>query len=90
MNQRGMHAIFDGTFEDASSDSTYFNEYNKFSTVGACQSLSFAMADLVPIPGQQRALHHHRLQRLGWIQQPAADRPLAVRRAAVLLQRNAR
>ena len=40
MNQRGMHAIFDGTFEDASSDSTYFNEYNKFSTVGACQSLS--------------------------------------------------
>ncbi|MGA2136986.1 MAG: alpha-amylase family glycosyl hydrolase [Bryobacteraceae bacterium] len=40
MNQRGMRAIFDGTFEDASSDSTYFNEYNKFSTVGACQSLS--------------------------------------------------
>jgi glycosidase len=40
MNQRGMHAILDGTFEDASSDSTYFNEYNKFSTVGACQSLS--------------------------------------------------
>jgi len=40
MNQRGMHAIFDGTFEDASSDSTYFNEYNKFSTVGACQSLA--------------------------------------------------
>lgn len=40
MNQRGMHVILDGTFEDASSDSTYFNEYNKFSTVGACQSLS--------------------------------------------------
>jgi hypothetical protein len=27
MNQRGMHVILDGTFEDASSDSTYFNEY---------------------------------------------------------------
>jgi glycosidase len=40
MNQRGMHAILDGTFEDASSDSTYFNEYNKFATVGACQSLT--------------------------------------------------
>ncbi len=40
MNQRGMRAILDGTFEDASSDSTYFNEYNKFSTVGACQLLS--------------------------------------------------
>jgi glycosidase len=40
MNQRGMHVILDGTFEDASSDSTYFNEYNKFPDVGACQSLS--------------------------------------------------
>jgi len=40
MNQRGMRVILDATFEDASSDSTYFNEYNKFSTVGACQSLS--------------------------------------------------
>ncbi len=40
LNQRGMRVILDGTFEDASSDSTYFNEYNKFATVGACQSLS--------------------------------------------------
>lgn len=40
MNRRGMHAILDGTFEDASSDSTYFNAYGKFSTTGACQSLS--------------------------------------------------
>jgi glycosidase len=40
MNQRGMQVILDGTFEDASSDSTYFNEYNKFPDVGACQSLS--------------------------------------------------
>ena len=40
MNQRGMRVILDGTFEDASSDSTYFNEYSRFSTLGACQSLS--------------------------------------------------
>ncbi len=40
MNQRGMRAIFDGVWNHASSDSTYFNEYNRFSTVGACQSLS--------------------------------------------------
>lgn len=40
MNQRGMHAIFDAVWNHASSDSTYFNEYSRFSTVGACQSLS--------------------------------------------------
>ena len=40
LNQRGMQVILDGAFEDASSDSTYFNEYNKFADVGACQSLS--------------------------------------------------
>jgi glycosidase len=40
MNQRAMHLILDGTFEDASSDSIYFNEYSRFSTTGACQSLS--------------------------------------------------
>jgi Alpha amylase, catalytic domain len=40
MNQRGMHLILDGTFEDASSDSIYFNEYSRFSMTGACQSLS--------------------------------------------------
>lgn len=40
MNQRGMHAILDGTFEDASSDSIYFNEYSRFQTTGACQSLN--------------------------------------------------
>jgi glycosidase len=40
MNQRGMRIILDGTFEDASSDSIYFNEYGKFPTAGACQSLS--------------------------------------------------
>ncbi len=40
MNRRGMRAIFDGVFNHASSDSTYFNRYNRFATVGACQSLS--------------------------------------------------
>jgi glycosidase len=40
MNQRGMRVILDGTFEDASSDSIYFNEYSRFSTTGACQSLT--------------------------------------------------
>jgi glycosidase len=40
MSQRGMSLIVDGTFEDASSDSTYFNRYGKFATTGACQSLS--------------------------------------------------
>src|SRR5581483_914460 len=40
MNRRGMRVILDGTFEDASSDSKYFNRYNKFADAGACQSLS--------------------------------------------------
>jgi glycosidase len=40
MNQRGMHAILDAVWNHASSDSTYFNEYNRFATLGACQSLS--------------------------------------------------
>ena len=40
MNQRGMHAIFDAVWNHASSDSMYFNEYSRFSTSGACQSLS--------------------------------------------------
>jgi glycosidase len=40
MNQRGMRAIFDAVWNHASSDGKYFNEYNRFNTVGACQSLS--------------------------------------------------
>jgi glycosidase len=35
-----MQVILDGVFNHASSDSTYFNEYDRFSTLGACQSLS--------------------------------------------------
>ena len=40
MNHRGMRVILDGVFNHASSDSTYFNRYNRFPDVGACQSLS--------------------------------------------------
>jgi len=40
MNQRGMRVIFDAVWNHASSDGTYFNEYGRFPTVGACQSLS--------------------------------------------------
>jgi glycosidase len=40
MKQRGMRAIFDAVWNHASSDSAYFNEYSRFSSVGACQSLS--------------------------------------------------
>ena len=40
MNRRGMQVILDGVFNHASSDSTYFNEYNRFPDTGACQSLS--------------------------------------------------
>ena len=39
MKQRGMRAIFDAVWNHASSDSTYFNEYNRFPALGACQSL---------------------------------------------------
>ncbi len=39
MNHRGMRVILDAVFNHASSDSTYFNRYSRFSTVGACQSL---------------------------------------------------
>ncbi len=40
LNRRGMRVILDGVFNHASSDSTYFNRYNRFPVVGACQSLS--------------------------------------------------
>ncbi len=40
MNHRGMRVILDGVFNHASSDSKYFNRYNRFPDVGACQSLS--------------------------------------------------
>jgi glycosidase len=40
LNRRGMKVILDGVFNHASSDSTYFNEYNRFPDLGACQSLS--------------------------------------------------
>ncbi len=42
MNHRGMRVILDGVFNQASSDSAYFNRYNRFNDAGACQILSSA------------------------------------------------
>ncbi len=40
MNHRGMRVILDAAFNDASSDSIYFNEYSRFPNSGACQSMT--------------------------------------------------
>ena len=40
MNRRGMQVILDGVFNHASSDSLYFDRYHRYSTDGACESLS--------------------------------------------------
>jgi glycosidase len=40
VTRRGMRVILDGVFNHASSDSAYFNRYNRFPPVGACQSLN--------------------------------------------------
>ncbi len=41
MNQRGMHLILDGVFNHASSDSLYFDRYDRYPPPdGACESLS--------------------------------------------------
>jgi glycosidase len=40
MDHRGLRVILDGVFNHASSDSLYFNRYNRFPDSGACQSLS--------------------------------------------------
>jgi glycosidase len=40
MNKRGMRVILDGVFNHASSDSLYFDRYNRYPTDGACESLS--------------------------------------------------
>ncbi len=39
MKRRGMRLILDAVFNHASSDSMYFNRYNRFPAQGACQSL---------------------------------------------------
>jgi glycosidase len=39
-DQRGMHIILDGVFNHVSSDSTYFDRYHHFSSVGACESVN--------------------------------------------------
>ncbi len=38
LNQRGMHLILDGVFNHTSSDSLYFDRYNRYSSDGACES----------------------------------------------------
>ena len=40
LNRRGMQVILDGVFNHASSDSLYFDRYHRYSTDGACESLS--------------------------------------------------
>ncbi len=39
LHNRGMHLILDGVFNHTSSDSRYFDRYNRYETVGACESL---------------------------------------------------
>jgi glycosidase len=40
MNRRGMSVILDGVFNHASSDGLYFDRYHRYTTDGACESLS--------------------------------------------------
>lgn len=42
LDARGMHLILDGVFNHTSSDSVYFDRYHRWSTDGACESLSSA------------------------------------------------
>jgi glycosidase len=43
LEQRGMHVILDGVFNHTSSDSVYFDRYNRYpGTAGACESVSSA------------------------------------------------
>ncbi|HQE92394.1 MAG TPA: alpha-amylase family glycosyl hydrolase [Anaerolineae bacterium] len=39
LHDRGMHLILDGVFNHTSSDSTYFDRYGHYGTVGACEAL---------------------------------------------------
>ncbi len=87
MSTRGMHAIFDAVWNHASSDSMYFNEYGRFPATGACQSLYFHVARLVPLLRQQRALQAGGLSGLVRVQFAADLRPYQRRRAELFLQR---
>ncbi len=40
LNRRGMQVILDGVFNHASSDGLYFDRYHRYTTDGACESLS--------------------------------------------------
>ncbi|MGB4596071.1 MAG: glycoside hydrolase family 13 protein [Anaerolineaceae bacterium] len=39
INTRGMHLILDGVFNHVSSDSIYFDRYENFGELGACESI---------------------------------------------------
>ncbi len=40
LHSRGMHLILDGVFNHTSSDSIYFDRYQRYGTDGACESLT--------------------------------------------------
>lgn len=40
MNQRGMRLILDGVFNHTSSDSIYFDRYERYATKGACEKVN--------------------------------------------------
>lgn len=42
---RGMHIVLDGVFNHVSSDSIYFDRYNRYPEVGACESIASPYRD---------------------------------------------
>jgi len=47
----GMHVVLDGVFNHVSSDSGYFDRYNRYTAVGACESTASPFIDMFkPMP----------------------------------------
>lgn len=44
-SRRGMRIVLDGVFNHLSSDSPFFDRYNRYASVGACESLSSPYRD---------------------------------------------
>jgi glycosidase/fibronectin type 3 domain-containing protein len=44
-NARGMRLVLDGVFNHSSSDSVYFDRYNRYAAEGACESVSSPFRD---------------------------------------------
>ncbi|MCC6604270.1 MAG: alpha amylase N-terminal ig-like domain-containing protein [Anaerolineae bacterium] len=44
-NARGMRLVLDGVFNHSSSDSVYFDRYNRYASEGACESVSSPFRD---------------------------------------------